>query len=312
MTGKPEIEIIMATYNGARFLEAQVDSLLKQTYHEWRLLVRDDSSTDNTVALLKALSDRDDRIHLVSDGRGNLGMNGNFNHLLTLTTAPYVMYCDWDDVWLPEKIELTLNEMLLVEEESGGPALVHTDASVVDSNLAILRNRFIGRRGRRKGLSALIFANCVQGAATMINSPLRDMILRAQPMLPYDYHNGVVAAATGQRRFIDKPLLLYRQHSSNTIGAGWKIDLAKLQSPTGISPTLQMAINGFPILRQTLEFFADELSATALEELNDASQLLFGDNIRQRLRIALRRRYGFYRRRDNLNLLLYICHVNNI
>ena len=104
MTDKPPIEIIMATYGDADAVsEAQVDSLFKQTYRQWRLLVRDDGSTDNTVALLKALSDQDNRIHLVSDGLGNLSMNGNFNHLLTLSTAPYVMYCDWDDAGCPKK-----------------------------------------------------------------------------------------------------------------------------------------------------------------------------------------------------------------
>ena len=311
MTDKPPIEIIMGTYNGARFLEAQVDSLFKQTYRQWRLLVRDDGSTDNTVALLNALSDRDSRINLVSDGLGNLSINENFNHLLTLSAAPYVMYCDQDDVWLPEKIVLTLNEMLLAEKESPGPTLVHTDAYVVDSNLAIERKRFIGPRGRLKGLSALILANCVQGAATMINSSLRDKLLRVPPVLPYDYHNGLIAAATGQRRFIDKPLFLYRQHSSNAVGAG-KTNHPNPRSLTKISPGLQMAINGFPIIQQTLGFFSDELSAATIEELNDASQLLFGDNVLKRLRIALHRRYGFYGRRDNFNLLLYICHLNNI
>ena len=237
-------------------------------------------------------------------------MNGNFNHLLTLSTAPYVMYCDWDDVWLPEKIELTLNEMLLAEKESPGPTLVHTDAYVVDSNLAIERERFIGPRGRLRD-SRHLYSPIASRSSTMINSPLRDKLLRVRPVLPYDYHNGVISAATGQRRFIDKPLLFYRQHSSNAIGAG-KIDHTKPRSITKTSPALQMAINGFPIIQQTLGYFTDELSADTVEEFNDASELLFGDNVLKRLHIALRRRYGFYGRRDNFNLLLYICHINNI
>ena len=174
--------------------------------------------------------------------------------------------------------------MLLAEKESlAGPTLVHGDAYVVDSKScdrteAVYWVTEAGLRDSRH----LYLANCVQGAATMINSPLRDKASSRAAVFPYDYHNGVIAAATGQRRFIDKPLLLYRQHSSNAIGAG-KTDHTKPRSFTKISPALQMAINGFPIIQQSLGFFADELSAATVEELNDASQLLFGDNVLKRL-----------------------------
>jgi rhamnosyltransferase len=314
MADRTPIDIIMGTYNGSQFLSAQIDSLFAQTHRKWRLLVRDDGSADNTISLLKAASDKDSRIHIVADSLGNLGVNGNFSHLLALSTAPYVMYCDQDDVWLPKKIELTLKEMLFAERDAPGkPVLVHCDATVTDSNLAIVRRHFIGVRGRLKGVSALLFANCVQGAAAMINTQLRERALRVQSILPYDYHLGVIAAATGQRRFIDQALLLYRQHSSNAIGAGTFVD--NWHHPplsAKVARTLQVAINAFTDIQKTLRCFSSEFSTETVEELDDFSQLLFGEDTVRRLFIAVRRPYGFSRRRDRLNLLLYIFHVNNI
>jgi hypothetical protein len=142
----------------------------------------------------------------------------------------------------------------------------------------------------------------------MINAPLRERVLRAQPVLPYDYHNALIAVATGQRRFIDQALLLYRQHSRNVIGAG---SFDQAPSTANVARTLQMAINAFPRIQETLCFFGTELSPETVKELNDFSQLLFGKNTLKRLFIAFHRRYGFYRRRDSLNLLLYICHLSN-
>jgi glycosyltransferase involved in cell wall biosynthesis len=318
MTDETLVEIIMGTYNGARFLPAQIESLFAQTHPQWRLLARDDGSTDSTVAVLKAASDKDNRVHLVSDNLGNLGVNKNFSHLLALTTAPYVMCCDQDDVWLPRKIELTLDEMLLAERDHPGrPTLIHCDAIVTDSNLAIVQKRFIGLRGRRTGLSALLFANCVQGAATMINAPLREKVLRVQPVLPYDYHNALIAVATGQRRFIDKALLLYRQHPCNAIGIG-SSDQSSLSARVTRTPDL--AIDAFPHIQETLYFFGPELSPETLKELGDFSQLIYGENTLKRLFIVFRRRYAFDRWRDSLNLLLldglklllHICHVRKI
>lgn len=304
------VDIVMGTYNGAEFLREQIDSLRAQTHRRWRLLVRDDGSSDNTVDLLKAASDEDARIHVISDGLGNLGFNRNFTHLLGVSSAPYVMFCDQDDVWLPRKAELTLREMILAEERNPSqPALIHCDARVVDERLTLLHDRFIGARGRRAGLSAILFSNCVQGAASMINSSLRERVLRLPPLLPYDFHCGLIAQALGQRRFIDQPLMLYRQHSRNAIGTGAGCN----PQPAGkVSPTLQSAINASLPIRETIGFFRQELPPAAAQEMNDYAEVLSGDNRLRRLLIALRRRYSFCRHRDRLNLLLYICNIRNI
>src|SRR5262245_26477445 len=98
MSGEVSIDILMGTYNGAEFLEQQIESLVTQTCSEWRLLVRDDGSTDATARILQAVSQAHPRIQIVSDELGRLGAGQNFHHLLGLSTAPYVMFCDQDDV----------------------------------------------------------------------------------------------------------------------------------------------------------------------------------------------------------------------
>src|SRR5262245_51272348 len=137
------VDIVMGTYNGAEFIQQQLDSLFGQSHGRWRLLVRDDGSSDNTLNLLVAAAEKDRRIHIVRDGLGKLGFNRNFLHVLGLSHAPYVMFADQDDVWLTKKIELTLVNMLNAE---GGdptvPAFVHCDAIVTDANLKPLRKRF--------------------------------------------------------------------------------------------------------------------------------------------------------------------------
>jgi glycosyltransferase involved in cell wall biosynthesis len=304
------IEIIMGTYNGERFLQDQLYSLLGQTYTRWRLLVRDDGSTDTTINLLKSIALTDSRVCIITDDLGNLGFSQNFFLLLKQTTASYVMFCDQDDIWLPQKIEATLREMIRIGvQHPGKPTLVHCDATVVDSNLAMLRKRFVRTRARRPGLSGMLFANSVQGAASMINAQLRDRVLRVPLLLPYDFHCGLIAAAVGHRHFIDEALLLYRQHSDNTIGVGKPNN----RIPNSrISPTLRLAIKASTPVRETVGFLGEEVSPSAAKEIRDFAELLSSKSIVKRLFLAIRRRYGFYRRRDQLNLLLYICNLPNI
>lgn len=211
------VDILLATYNGAAHVQEQIASLQRQTFQDWRLWVRDDGSRDATPTLLAQLARADERIHIVQDGRGNLGFNGNFHALLRQSQAPWVMFCDQDDAWLPTKIERTLAVMR--QQPADQPVLVHCDAVVSDADLQPLRARFIGDRGRASGLASVLLANPVQGAAMMVNAPLRALMVQHVPSIPFDCQAALLAEATGRRVFIPEALLLYRQHGSNALGA---------------------------------------------------------------------------------------------
>lgn len=130
------IDILLSTYNGEKYLYAQIVSIQKQTMQNWRLLVRDDGSTDNTIDILESFALTDKRILFLKDNKGNLGVVRSFEQLLYYSTANYIMFVDQDDVWLPNKIEHTLQAILKMEtKEPDKSLLVFTDVFVVDSEL---------------------------------------------------------------------------------------------------------------------------------------------------------------------------------
>ena len=127
------LAILLGTYNGGRFLREQLDSLFAQTMKDFQLYIRDDGSTDDTMLIVKEYQQLHPNIVKVEDEGKNLGAKGNFERLLALTDADYYMFCDQDDVWLPDKIEVSFAKMKQMEQRYGDiPLLVHTDLEVVD------------------------------------------------------------------------------------------------------------------------------------------------------------------------------------
>ncbi len=223
----PRVDILLAAHHGARYLGQQVESLLGQTYPRFRILVRDDASTDATPAVLAELAARWPAKIAIVDPRGrHLGSRGNFAALLDHADAPYVMFCDQDDVWLPEKIARTLRTMQDVEQRCGpdSPALVHTDLAVVDEALRPLGRSFWEYQHlhvRRGGtLNRLLMQNVVTGCAAMVNRPLVEKALPIPPeAVRHDWWFALVAAMIGQVEPVGEATVLYRQHGGNQVGA---------------------------------------------------------------------------------------------
>lgn len=221
----PIIEIVLATHNSEAFLPELLDSLFAQTCQDFTILVADDASSDRTLEIVDAYSNRyPARIRLVRRHQRRLGVIGNFASLFSLTSAEYVMPCDHDDVWLPDKIAITMERMRALEaaHPRGTPLLVHTDLSVVAADLEVLGSsffRFSGGDPERNGIIDLLLRNVATGCAMMVNRPL---YMRAQPIpaeaIMYDHWLALVAAATGVISYVDTPTMLYRQHGGNAIG----------------------------------------------------------------------------------------------
>jgi hypothetical protein len=227
VTEEPLVDILLAAHNGAPFLREQLDSIRRQTYSRWRLLIRDDGSTDNTPEIIKAYARRDpSRIRIISDHAGRLGPRGNFARLLELSTAPYVAFSDQDDVWLPNKIELTLQRMLTLEKRYGAttPLLVHTDRIVVDEALKVVHHSFwkyqyllphAGRSWKRQ-----LVENAVAGSTALVNRPLRNLAIPIPlEAIMHDWWVALLATLFGRAEAVTEPTVLYRQHPSSHIGA---------------------------------------------------------------------------------------------
>jgi hypothetical protein len=223
------IDILCATFNGARFFPAFRVSLEAQTHEDWQLWIRDDGSSDDTVDLIREWADSDDRIHVVCDASSTerLGAARSFAQLLTSSRpdSTYLMFADQDDVWLPHKIERTFAAMRQAEATHGSvtPLLVHTDLTVTDTLLRTVHQSFweyARIHPEPATLKRLIAHNVTTGSTIMMNRPLA--AIAGQPpsdIAMHDWWCACVAAAFGKVVALHEATILYRQHDSNALGA---------------------------------------------------------------------------------------------
>lgn len=222
---EPSVDILMSVHNGGLFLREQIDSLLAQTFRSWRLLVRDDNSSDDSVAILKEYRSRyPEKIVLITDCDGQLGACQGFGRVLQAAEAKYVMFCDQDDVWLPEKIEKSLREIARLEESAPGrPAMVYTDLKVVDESLRLVSDSFWHYQRINpadNSLKLLILDNVATGCAMIFNRRLKEISgpIPAEAIM-HDWWLAMMCSIYGKMAFLRDKTLLYRQHGRNDTGA---------------------------------------------------------------------------------------------
>lgn len=225
---RPTVEILLAAYNGERFLREQLDSLLAQTWEQWHLTVSDDSSTDGTPAILDEYAARyPDRVRRVChEGRfGNA--RDHFFWLMRECGATYMMFCDQDDVWHPDKVEKTMRTLLEAEDEVGAdvPVLVFTDLTPADEELQPIAPSLMKMQKQYTDVidyRALLMQNIVTGCAMGINRALAQLAEQCKDtsrVIMHDWWLGVVAARFGKVVYLDESTMLYRQHGGNSVGA---------------------------------------------------------------------------------------------
>lgn len=210
------VDILMATYNGEKYLKEQIESIVNQTFTNWRLLIHDDGSTDSTLEIMRHFSQTDKRIKIIEDNIFGLGVAKNFIHILNYSHAEYCMFCDQDDIWLENKIELLFNT--ISQKNNNIPQAVFSNSYLWNSNNGIISNRNTLTYPRK--LEELLFLNTgVQGAAGIFNDRVKDIM--KIPLKFYAMHDHVLtltAITFGEIDYIDKPLMYYRQHDENVTG----------------------------------------------------------------------------------------------
>lgn len=219
------IDILLSTYNSEKYLIQQIQSFLNQTYTNWRLVVRDDGSTDQTIGILAKLAETYKNKIIFHRGK-NIGTIKSFEWLLTQSDAEYTMFSDHDDVWLDTKIEDTLLKMKELEAGHGEmPLLVFSDLKVVNEDLELVSESFWKyARLDVKLLSDFNYlgvCNCVNACTIMINKNAREICLPfSDNAKMHDAWIALKVCKTGVIAYVDKPTILYRQHSNNVFGAG--------------------------------------------------------------------------------------------
>lgn len=218
------VAILMATYNGERFLREQLNSILGQTFGSFTLYIRDDGSTDGTMTLLTEYAARDSRVRIVSDEVRHRGCGESFKYLASVADADYYLFSDQDDVWLSDKVIRSLG-LLADNEREGEPLVVHTDLEVVDKDLNRLHPSFFRYTHREPAKASDLNYACayptITGCTAVFNRRARDLFI-ATPATHclHDQLLGLVTVANGGRVIaLNEPTVRYRQHGRNVLGA---------------------------------------------------------------------------------------------
>ncbi|MBB5373304.1 glycosyltransferase [Acidocella aromatica] len=214
-----KIAILLSTYNGARFLPAQLNSFLAQTHEDWVLHWRDDGSTDETVDIMRAFAAKVGAERCVeSPSSGpHLGASPSFFILLQENIGAHaVAFADQDDVWLPEKLA---GALAMLEEAADAPALYCSRQYLVDESLR--GAKLSAQHGKAPGFPACLTQNIANGNTVVMNASAAALVASSDypANTVHDWWSYIVVSACGGRILFDeRPQVLYRLHKSNLIG----------------------------------------------------------------------------------------------
>lgn len=235
------VVVLLATFNGSRYLQQQLDSIAAQTHSHWRLIVADDGSRDDTLAIVESFSkDHPDRVRLLRNGPVGSPRENFFRLLRVADPAPYFAFCDQDDIWSADKLDRLLRRCQQIEtQHSDQPCLVYSDLAVVDAQLGLLNPSFMTQvRARPHDITykTLLAENAIPGCAMLFNAALAD-VFRAREFdstraIMHDWWIALLASAVGHISYVSTALVSYRQHATNTLGSvdrsGFAFTLSKL------------------------------------------------------------------------------------
>ena len=276
-----KIDILLATYNGSKYLHEQLDSILSQSYENINVIIRDDGSSDNTVMIIKEYEQKDNRVKLLSDNLGNLGFVRNFEELMKNSTSEYLMFSDQDDIWYNNKVETSYKRIKAIEEKNGKscPILVHTNSKIMNYETRT-KSLFISDCAKNSSFENSFFNFFVQGSTMLINGSLkREALPFSKEVYLHDRYLHLIAEFIGIRSYVDAPTMDYRQHSNNEIGSRVNV-IDKIKNK-----------RYFNLKDRELLIFLDNTYSAKLDEIKkekmDAYKLIVNNNISRFKRLKL-------------------------
>lgn len=202
----PLVSIAMCTYNGEKFLEEQLNSLVNQSYPNLEIIAVDDCSTDHTLEILNLYAGQYSNFRVVRN-ENNLGYVRNFEKAIKLCNGEYIALSDQDDIWDLNKIQLQVDAIdghILTYHDS---EFIAEDGSSYHKNMSDIINLYHGNSPE----TFLLF-NCISGHSCLLNKDLLKFIFPFKRGYHHDHWIAYVAANHGSIGFIDKSLVRYRQH----------------------------------------------------------------------------------------------------
>lgn len=215
MAVQTKISIALATYNGSKYLHEQIDSILNQSIFDFELIICDDNSSDGTVEILNEYKQKDSRIKVFQNGK-NLGFKKNFEKAISLCTGEFIAFCDQDDIWTPNHLEILINKI-------GVHDCIGANAEFIDyagNSLGITMKKFTPIHNIPKSLKEVfdheVYGNIIQGSASLI----RKSLFEKCPVIPndaeyHDYWFAMNACLNKGCIYVDDVILKYRRHQNN-------------------------------------------------------------------------------------------------
>lgn len=215
---KPIVDILLATYNGEKYICEQVESILNQNFTDFRLIISDDCSVDRTHSILCKYAKSDERIILLHNDK-NIGVKKNFEKLIRLSNSKYFMLSDQDDVWHYDKVKKSVEYL-----EESNSLLAYSDLRVVDEHLNEIHRSYWKYQKLRplsgRAWKRLLVQNTVTGCTVIAKHQLKKYILPFPcHIYMHDWWMALVASLYGEIDYINESLIDYRQHDQNEIGA---------------------------------------------------------------------------------------------
>lgn len=208
-----KVQILMSTYNGEEYLKEQIDSILRQSYPNIELLIRDDGSEDRTREILKQYEQENKHVKVIYGE--NKGVNGSFFTLVENCDADYIAFADQDDVWLPEKIQVAVTRLEKIKE----PALYACNKILIDGKDNIIEEN--NKKQKIPSFSNALVENICTGCTIVMNRKLTDLVKKHIPhhAVLHDWWCYLLAAYAGTVIYDENAYILYRQHGNNVVGA---------------------------------------------------------------------------------------------
>ena len=211
---RKKISVCLASYNGEKYIKEQLESILPQLEKYDEIVISDDGSSDRTLEIVQLLEDS--RIKIIHNLKKN-GLTYNFENALKNATGDIIFLSDQDDVWLPNKISVSLNWL-------DNNDLVVTNCKITDSDLNILNESYFALNDSKSGFLKNFYRSSYLGCCTTFKRELLKDLLPFPSNL-YLYHDwwiGFIADAKYKVKFVDTPCLLYRRHDNNMSSTGNK------------------------------------------------------------------------------------------